>query len=109
MAGMVGAEARVLDRAASRRGRRPTTARTAAGVSCRLHDLRHTCSTRLLERGVPLAVVASLMGWSAATTTRMAKRYSHFGQSTHRQAMDTLDTRPPMPSEPRPDAPRDVH
>ena len=86
-----------------------TTARTAAGVSCRLHDLRHTCITRLPERGVPLSVVASLMGWSQATTTRMAKRYAHFGASTHRQAMESLDTMPAKPRETRPDAPRDVH
>ena len=39
-----------------------TSARKAAGVQCRFHDLRHTCVTRLLERGVPLSVVASLMG-----------------------------------------------
>ena len=39
---------------------------------CRWHDFRHTCISRLLERGVPLSVVASLMGWSPATTTRMA-------------------------------------
>ena len=42
-----------------------TSARKAAGVQCRFHDLRHTCITRLLERGVPLSVVASLMGCPA--------------------------------------------
>ena len=68
-----------------------TSARRAAEVQCRFHDLRHTCITRLLEAGVPLSVVASLMGWSPATTTRMAKRYAHFGDSTQRRAMETLD------------------
>ena len=68
-----------------------TAARMVASVQCRFHDLRHTCITRLLERGVPLAVVASLMGWSPATTTRMAKRYAHFGDSAQRRAMETLD------------------
>ena len=68
-----------------------TTARKAAGVECRFHDLRHTCITRLLERGTPLPVVASLMGWSPATTARMAKRYAHFGDSAQRRAMETLD------------------
>jgi len=68
-----------------------TSARSVAGVQCRFHDLRHTCITRLLERGVPLPVVASLMGWSPATTARMAKRYAHFGDSAHRRAMETLD------------------
>ena len=68
-----------------------TSARKVAGVWCRFHDLRHTCITRLLERGVPLAVVASLMGWSPATTARMAQRYAHFGDSAQRRAMETLD------------------
>lgn len=89
-----------------------TTAREVAEVKCRFHDLRHTCITRLLERGVPLSVVGSLMGWSAATTARMAKRYAHFGQSVHRQAMDSLDPPPPpTPSddEDAKDGRRDVH
>ena len=79
-----------------------TSARKAAGVQCRFHDLRHTCVTRLLERGVPLSVVASLMGWSPATTTRMAKRYAHFGDSAQRRAMETLDP-PAAPASAAPD------
>jgi integrase len=86
-----------------------TTARAVARVACRLHDLRHTCISRLLERGVPLSVVASLMGWSPATTTRMAKRYAHFSDATHRHAMETLDAVPSTPTEIQADAPRDVH
>jgi len=68
-----------------------TTARTAAGTQCRFHDLRHTTVTRLLERGQPFAVVAAIMGWSAGTSVRMAKRYGHIGPSAQRQAMATLD------------------
>jgi integrase len=86
-----------------------TTARMAAGVSCRLHDLRHTCITHLLERGNPLAVVASLMGWSAAATTRMAKRYADFGQSTHRQAVESLEAPLAAPTDIWPETSRDVH
>lgn len=69
-----------------------TTARAAAGVQCRWHDLRHTTVTRLLEAGHPFAVVASIMGWSAGTAVRMAKRYGHIGPSAQRQAMAALDT-----------------
>ena len=47
--------------------------------------------TRLLEGGAPLAVVASIMGWSAATTVRMVKRYGHIGQVAQRQALQILD------------------
>jgi integrase len=67
-----------------------TTARTAAGVSCRFHDLRHTTVTRLLEHGVSFAVVATIMGWSAGTAVRMAKRYGHIGQSAQRAALSLL-------------------
>jgi len=34
----------------------------------------------MLEAGVPLQVVAELMGWSPATTIRMVKRYGHIGR-----------------------------
>ena len=31
------------------------------------------------------------MGWSVATTVRMAKRYGHIGQAAQRQAVEVLD------------------
>ena len=45
----------------------------------------------MLERGVPLAVVASVLGWSTATTVRMVKRYGHIGNVAQRQAVAVLD------------------
>lgn len=65
-------------------------AKTRSGVRCRFHDLRHTGCTRMLEAGVPFSVVASIMGWSASTTVRMAKRYGHIGQAAQRQAVAAL-------------------
>lgn len=62
-------------------------------VVIRFHDLRHTCVTRMLEGGVPLSVVASILGWSPATTARMAKRYGHIGQVAQRQAVAVLDVK----------------
>jgi integrase len=59
-------------------------------LKCRFHDLRHTAVTRLLEAGISYPVVASLMGWSAATTIRMAKRYGHIGNKALRDATDVL-------------------
>jgi integrase len=59
-------------------------------LQCRFHDLRHTAVTRLLEAGVPYPVVASIMGWSAATAIRMAKRYGHIGNQALRAAADVL-------------------
>ena len=61
-------------------------------LNCRFHDLRHTAVTRLLEAGIPYPVVASMMGWSAATAIRMAKakRYGHIGSQALREAADVL-------------------
>jgi Phage integrase family len=89
------------------------SAKKSAKVTIRFHDLRHTAVTRMLEGGVPLSVVASIMGWSAATTARMAKRYGHIGQSAQRQAVAVLDKvakrskktkTPKRPTEQRPHA-----
>jgi hypothetical protein len=38
----------------------------------------------------PYTVVASMMGWSAATAIRMAKRYGHIGSKALRDAADVL-------------------
>ena len=44
----------------------------------------------MLEAGVPFSVIATIMGWSASTTVRMAKRYGHIGDRAQRLAVDTL-------------------
>jgi integrase len=68
-----------------------------AEVVIRFHDLRHTCVTRMLEGGVPLSVVASILGWSPATTARMARRYGHIGQVALREAVAVLDVKAKAP------------
>jgi len=68
---------------------------------CRFHDLRHTACTRLLEGGVPYPVVATIMGWSAATAIRMAKRYGHIGQKAMRDAMEVLGRYEISPGSPK--------
>jgi integrase len=60
-------------------------------VRCRWHDLRHTFCTRLLEQSQGLPILAALMGWSAATTVRMAKRYGHISGEVLSAAVGTLD------------------
>ena len=45
---------------------------------------------RMLEAGIPLQVVGTLMGWSAATMIRMAKRYAHIGEQSLRNAVNTI-------------------
>lgn len=66
-------------------------ARERAKVSCRWHDLRHSACTRMLEAGVPLSVVATIMGWSPSTTVRMSRRYGHIGQAAQREAVKALE------------------
>ena len=45
----------------------------------------------MLEAGVPLSVVAKILGWSPATTAMMAKRYGHIGDLALRQGVAVLD------------------
>jgi integrase len=78
------------------------SARDRAGVQCRFHDLRHTGCTRMLEAGVPFPVLAVLMGWSPATTVRMAKRYGHIGQKALRAAVEAISS--PAPNAPNKNA-----
>jgi integrase len=69
-------------------------AKKRAGVTCRFHDLRHTACTRMLEAGIAYPIVASIMGWSAATAIRMAKRYGHIGNQALRDAADAMGGEP---------------
>jgi len=67
-------------------------AKTRSRVQCRFHDLRHTACTRMLEKAVPFSVVAMIMGWSSATTVRMAKRYGHIGHAALRTAVEAMSS-----------------
>ena len=73
-------------------------AKKRCAVRCRLHDLRHTACTRMLEAGVPLTVVGSILGWSGSTMVLMAKRYGHIGPRAKQDAVAKLD-RPQKPEQ----------
>jgi len=66
--------------------------READLTGLRFHDLRHTAATKLLEEGTPIAIVAHILGWSASTAVRMAKRYGHIRPDVQRQALDAVAT-----------------
>jgi integrase len=74
------------------------SAKDQADVRCRFHDLRHSACTRMVERGVPLPVIASLLGWSAGTNVRMGKRYGHISAEAQRKAVEELQVVPPQPT-----------
>jgi integrase len=59
-------------------------------VGVRFHDLRHTAISRMIAAGVPLPIIAKIVGWSASTMAKMAKRYGHFGLEELRGAVETI-------------------
>lgn len=65
--------------------------RKLAGVSCRLHDLRHTFCTRLAEAGVPESTMLALMGHMSRA---MLERYSHIRMAAKREAVAAVTLRP---------------
>ena len=56
-------------------------------VGVRLHDLRHTAVTRMIAAGIPLPIIAKIVGWSPGTMAKMAARYGHFGMEELRGAV----------------------
>jgi integrase len=64
--------------------------RKATGVSCRLHDLRHTFATRLAENGVPESTMLALMGHMSRA---MLERYSHIRMAAKRDAVAGITLR----------------
>jgi integrase len=63
------------------------SARKAAGVSCRFHDLRHTFISRLAESQASDSTVMALAGH---VSRAMMERYSHIRMEAKRLAVDDL-------------------
>ena len=63
------------------------SARKAANVSCRFHDLRHTFISRLAESQASDSIVMALAGH---VSRAMMERYSHIRMEAKRKAVDTL-------------------
>jgi len=82
---------------------RPTTTiktawehlREKAGVSCRLHDLRHTAATKMAEAGIPESTMLSLMGHMSRA---MLERYSHIRMAAKRDAVESLSMKTKAPN-----------
>jgi integrase len=66
-------------------------AKTDAGLKdLRFHDLRHTAATRMIEAGVPEALVGRMLGHKVAQTTR---RYINLHEQAAMQIAALLDRR----------------
>jgi integrase len=67
------------------------TAELPAGLATlRLHDLRHSAVSRMIAAGIPLPIIAKIVGWSASTMAKMAARYGHFGIEELRGAVEAI-------------------
>ena len=67
------------------------TLRTASGVNCRIHDLRHTAATKMAEAGVPESTMLAIMGHMSRA---MLERYSHIRMAAKREAVKSLSLAP---------------
>jgi integrase len=68
------------------------TAKKAAGVECRWHDLRHSCTSRLAAGGATDATLQALLGWMSP---KMIERYSHLRAEAKRKAVAVFDVKVP--------------
>jgi len=64
------------------------TAKKAANVKCRWHDLRHTFVSRIAAGGATNATIDAVAGWRSP---EMRKRYSHAENEANRKAVAVLD------------------
>ena len=64
-----------------------TACRTAEISGVRIHDLRHTAATRMIEAGVDIVTVKEILGHSSVEITM---RYCHPSRETKARAMERL-------------------
>jgi len=67
---------------------RPAVERAAIG-HCRIHDLRHTYASWLLQAGRPLAEVGQLLGHVSPATTQ---RYAHLAEAPYDAVLAALES-----------------
>jgi integrase len=68
---------------------KPLLGRAGLPASTRMHDLRHTCATLLLSRGVPVKVVSEMLGHASVSIT--LGTYSHVLPDMQESAARAMD------------------
>ena len=68
---------------------KPLLKRAGLPASTRMHDLRHTCATLLLSRGVPVKVVSEMLGHASVSIT--LDTYSHVLPDMQESAARAMD------------------
>ncbi len=68
---------------------KPLLKRAGLPASTRMHDLRHTCATLLLSRGVPVKVVSEMLGHASVAIT--LDTYSHVLPSMQEAAAKAME------------------
>ena len=66
-------------------------AQKRAGVKCRFHDLKHTAVSRMLDAGVQITKIATIVD-GPQLLVRMSARYGHFGLEDRRSAVETISS-----------------
>jgi integrase len=74
----------------------------APSLAFRIHDLRVTAVTRMLNAGVLIAKVAKIVGWGQSTMIAMSKKYGQFSTEDLRSAVESI-------SRPNEDFPESTH
>lgn len=67
------------------------SAKKAAGVECRWHDLRHSAASRMAAGGATDQTLQALLGWMSP---KMIERYSHVRAEAKRRAVRVFDEAP---------------
>lgn len=67
---------------------RPAAVRAGLPADVRVHDLRHTCASWLVQAGVPVREVQQILGHKSITTT---ERYSHLAPDAGERSRAALE------------------
>lgn len=74
------------------------SAKKAAGVHCRWHDLRHSAASRMAAGGATDQTLQALLGWMSP---KMIERYSHVRAEAKRKAVSVFDVASPERDSPQ--------